>query len=768
MSRILTLIVACSALIACRDTTPRGQIVQVLPRGDAPPTYVPDAPPSLRAAPGGRSLANLPRSVPQEADAVPPVDADPPDAGLEPDATPQPDAGAASDASVPPDAESEPDAAPACVPQGEVCNALDDDCDGAVDEEAADLNACGECGAAPVEECNSIDDDCDGTIDEGVRNACGGCGPTPIERCNAIDDDCDGAVDETFTRLGRACNGGAGVCNGGQGTVICAEDGQGVTCSAPVLPPEGEEVCDGRDNDCDGRTDETFDIGQPCSVGRGACAAHGRYVCNAAGDGAFCPVDPGQPGLEVCDLIDNDCDGTTDEHMPEAWRNACGRCGPVPEEVCNGFDDDCDGSTDEGFALDGECREALSAICFADGVPICASPERVACSVVAPTLDACREQHRAAITQGREFACLAREGRLRCWGAHWGHHAQETLGDAPREVGPDMPVVDLGMRISAVVADSWVGCGISPTGDVKCWGLNQAGALGQGDRRLRPTRDDYGAALPPIPLGMRAQQVALHGLRLCAVGTEGELKCWGSNRNNLLMQGDESVGDGPDEVAALESIDLGIEVVKVAVGGLHICALGAEGEVKCWGEGGKLAAGDAQPRYVRIDDAAELPLARIGMHAIDIDAGRDSTCAVGVDGRVKCWGELMTGIADRTLTMGDSPDEIEAGLPALPFTIEAIGVTTSGRSTCAWDADGIVECVGMRQHEGLIGPLHPVERVPTGMHVIAMHQNFHSVCALGLEGGVKCWGDNRMGQLGQGDTHPRSPAQVERMPALEF
>jgi len=79
-----------------------------------------------------------------------------------------------------------------CAP--EVCNGLDDDCDGVVDNGVT--NACGSCGPVPTEVCNGADDDCDGAIDEGTTNACGGCGSVPVEVCNAVDDDCDGAVDE--------------------------------------------------------------------------------------------------------------------------------------------------------------------------------------------------------------------------------------------------------------------------------------------------------------------------------------------------------------------------------------------------------------------------------------------------------------------------------------------------------------------------------------------------------------------------------------------
>ncbi len=283
----------------------------------------------------------------------------------------------------------------------EVCNGRDDDCDDEIDEgcEVGDACILGEgicarpgrladspsgpvCSAVPgqpvTETCNGLDDDCDGAVDETCRpgdacavgigycrrdgrvavlggsNACVG-GPEggPLEPgeprdevCNdRVDDDCDGVVDEGFDEIGEACVAGVGIC-ARDGFLVCVDGA--VRCSEDPGRAEAE-VCDNLDNDCDGTTDEGFGVGMVCVVGVGACASSAMTICNQTRDGSICNAVAGDPTPETCNNIDDDCDGGVDEDaagaaLTEACGTDVGECVSGMRTCTGGFWGECVGA----------------------------------------------------------------------------------------------------------------------------------------------------------------------------------------------------------------------------------------------------------------------------------------------------------------------------------------------------------------------------------------------------------------------------------------
>ncbi|MRG93283.1 DUF3344 domain-containing protein [Polyangium spumosum] len=171
------------------------------------------------------------------------------------------------------------------------------------------------------------------------------CVPSGMDICDGIDNDCNGTIDDGFN-VGMACSAGVGACMS-VGTFVCVD---GSTSACDAFPGEpGTETCNNVDDDCDGETDEGFDVGTACSVGVGACMATGVFACDAMGNTA-CDATPGTPGVEVCgDGIDNDCDGTTDMGCQDSDGDG------IPDDVETQYGTDPnDADSDDDGVPDGE------------------------------------------------------------------------------------------------------------------------------------------------------------------------------------------------------------------------------------------------------------------------------------------------------------------------------------------------------------------------------------------------------------------------------
>jgi len=407
----------------------------------------------------------------------------------------------------------------------EVCNNINDDCDIWTDEGflwnnkgqscTSGLGICANsgvyvcdgfnpsgqtiCSATPgqagIETCNNLDDDCDGTTDESLtratscgtgvcsqntgtetcsigiwgQNTCNPFGGATTETCDgSLDQDCDGQIDE-----GCACTDGTTQPCGSSNVGACqygiqtCSGGQWGTCVGSVEPTT--ETCDGTDNDCDGTTDEGYNLGIICSVGIGSCERTGAYVCS--GGTSVCSATPGQPGAEVCNNADDDCDGTIDEGLTQttycglgvcsqntgyetcsagAWGgNTCNPYYGASTEICDGsLDQNCNGTIDEGCA----CTDGNTQPCGSSNVGACQygtqtcsggqwstcigsiEPTTETCDGVDNDCDGTTDESLTRATSCGLGACTGNTGYETCSAGTWGQDTCNPLNGATTEI----------------------------------------------------------------------------------------------------------------------------------------------------------------------------------------------------------------------------------------------------------------------------------------------------------------------------------------------
>ncbi|MCA9612069.1 MAG: hypothetical protein H6724_10080 [Sandaracinus sp.] len=489
--------------------------------------------------------------------------------------------------------------------------------------------------------------------------------------------------------------------------------------TSPSRYPGADEACDGlEDDDCDGSTDEgcgcTDGVARPCPSASdvGECSA-GVQRCEA-GSWGVC-ADTIGPSDELCDGLDNDCDGAFDGPAAsatcaptEAVATAgcvAGRCSVLE---CAAGRADCDDSLDTGCEVTLGNREHC-----------------VRCGDECGW--ACESTCRSAVTIGSSLnhTCAIREdGSVACWGAN---RYGQLGSNAPTD--SSTPLVVPGVRALAVATGSQHTCAIREDRTVVCWGGNQEGQLGVGDRDNRPA--------PTTVSGLtNATTISAGYGHTCVTRLDGTIRCWGDNLFGQL--GNDSNMDALTPVSARGIND----ATDVEVMGLATCAVLEGGSVNCWGSNAQAILGPS------ITGDRQYPVMVSGMpnSLVALACNGGTCCAKTSANSLYCWGANNVGQAGGGATSATSA-------PVVALTgVDSFDVGVS--HVCATTLVGGASCWGLNTSRQLGDGTSDMQSRPVPLLGLTDISEFalgakHS-CARTAGGGAWCWGSGNDGQIGDG------------------
>ena len=334
-----------------------------------------------------------------------------------------------------------------------------------------------------------------------------------------------------------------------------------------------------------------------------------------------------------------------------------------------------------------------------------------------------------AIAAGGQHTCaLTSGGAVQCWGANY----DGRLGDnSTTDSNTAVAVSGLSSGVRSIATGGAHTCALTSAGAVKCWGANSNGELGDNSATQSNGPVDVSG------LSSGATAIAAGGSNTCALTNAGALKCWGNNDYGQL--GSTASRNFPVDVSGLSS-----GVTAISAGWSHTCALASGGAAKCWGANGNgnLGDGSTTQRNSPVDVSGLSP----GVSAIA--AGFEHACALTSGGALECWGNNTFGqLGDNSTTSRNTP----VAVSGLSSGVSAIAAGYS--HTCAINSSGAARCWGYNNY-GQIGDNSVTQRnthtAVSGLTfgVLAISAGWNHTCAINSSGGARCWGLNERGQLG--------------------
>ena len=374
------------------------------------------------------------------------------------------------------------------------------------------------------------------------------------------------------------------------------------------------------------------------------------------------------------------------------------------------------------------------------------------------------------ISLGREYTCvLFQNKKVSCWGRNYygqlglGH--TEDIGDTEAPLFRDyahvgeQESVNVGGNVLQISSGSFHTCALLESGDIRCWGGNYWGQLGLGHRNTIGDNEQP-ASINALNFGQKVIQVSATGTHTCVLLENGGVRCWGYNDNGELGLGysDQHLGDD-ETLSGLMDLDLGKKAVYINAGFRHSCAILIDGKMKCWGDnsGGQLGLGHTH--YIGDNETlSNLQAVELPESVLRVSLGTSLTCTLFESRNMKCWGYgSYIGRGNSQSSIGD--DETPLALSHLVLGGNVYKTVSNSYSTCVILEGGSVKCWGSNSYGQLGLGSSDISWQYTAANATSILLNGKAVdissgndfhCALLNDGKVQCWGQNQYGQLGLG------------------
>jgi alpha-tubulin suppressor-like RCC1 family protein len=358
----------------------------------------------------------------------------------------------------------------------------------------------------------------------------------------------------------------------------------------------------------------------------------------------------------------------------------------------------------------------------------------------------------ADVSGGTSHTCaLLANAKVRCWGdnsfGQLGYANRLTIGDDefPSTAGD----VNVGGAVTQIAAgSSGHTCALLQTGGVLCWGFAGSAALGYG-RTVPLTQEPASAG--DVEVGAPAIQIAAGFRHTCAVLASGTVRCWGENANGELGHA-HTTAIGDDEVpASAGDVNVGGAVRQISLGARHTCALLANGKVRCWGSNGAGQLGYGHGLTIGDDEApASAGDVNVGGDVVQVAAGGAHTCALLTTGTVRCWGQAWSGQLGYASPENVGDDEAPASAGDVAVGGRVVQLSAGAEHTCVRLHDGAVRCWGSGNRAQLgYGNLSSIgdDELPASAGDVSVGGPAARIvagsghtCAVLAHGGVRCWG----------------------------